>query len=301
VSRSREHVWGSILGLAVALASAFLVAGASAASQDSGLIAFVTSRDDEARCARTFEEGDGECNWEIYVMNDGGASQRRLIRSSAWEGSPTWSPDGRRIAFERSGDGVWVANADGTGERQVMAASVTLGLTWSPNGKRIAYGRFGGGIWVMNADGTGQRRLTRSTDVNPDWSSKGEIAFWRWGGGIWTMNADGTGQRRLIRSGLGEDDPAWSPNGMKIAFPCGASDGTRICVMNAKGKDRRTLTRGRFVRDSEPTWSPDGSRIAFSRRSDPPADVEVFVVNVNGNRQTRLTAAGINRSPNWQR
>ena len=80
-------------------------------------------------------------------------------------GTPTWSPDGRMIAFNSlSHDGprgydVYVMNADGSDQRR-LTRNVSF-HAWSPDGRKLAFDG-NGDIFVMNADGSGQRRLTRN-------------------------------------------------------------------------------------------------------------------------------------------
>jgi len=58
------------------------------------------------------------------------------------------------------------------------------------------------------------------------------------------MNADGSGQRRLTRNRAEDSNPAWSPNGKKIAFQSDRDGVPEIYVMSADGNGQRRLTRG---------------------------------------------------------
>ncbi len=217
-------------------------------------------------------------------MNADGSEQRRLTRDG---GAPAWSPDGRRIAFVSS-DGIYVMNADGSGERLLTRAAVRYPASpvWSPDGRKIAFVS-NWQVWVMNADGSGQRMLTRTSrarNVALAWSPNGQkIAFERRIGRqkyrntaleygqcsrcdgrvrvqVYVMNADGSEVRRLAHDSA---HPVWSPDGRKIAFeyprgprgPGGLGKQTDIYVMNADGSGQRNLTRTPR-QESQPVWSP---------------------------------------------
>ncbi len=154
----------------------------------------------------------------VYVMNADGSGQRRLVNSTEYcgqEAAPAWSPDGRRIAIVSNGippgtppfgeGGVYVMNADGTGQRRLTRSAGSP--AWSPDGRRIAFlrGRDGNsGIFVMNTDGSGERLLTRAAveyQGQLAWSPTGQkLAFTRAltskpNGNleIYVVNADGSG------------------------------------------------------------------------------------------------------------
>ncbi|WP_182524119.1 TolB family protein [Nocardioides dongkuii] len=97
---------------------------------------------------------------QVYSMDQSGRDVRQLT-STGRSSRPTWSPDGRRIAFIREAGGrrdVWVMAANGSDERRVTTsgAVTSAGATWSPDGRRLAYAEPG-------ADGWSQLMTIRST------------------------------------------------------------------------------------------------------------------------------------------
>ena len=81
-------------------------------------------------------------------------------------------------------------------------------------------------------------------------------------------------------------DPAFSPDGPKIAFWSHRDGNEEIYVMNADGSGQTRLTNN-AVGDGQPAFSPDGSKIAFT--SAPDGNRAIYVMNADGNGQTRLT------------
>jgi TolB protein len=125
--------------------------------------------------SRSSANRDG--NDEIYVMNADGSGQARLTTDVDMDLSPTWSPDGSRIAFQSNRDGfnrIYVMGADGSG---VIGLTDSEGFdpAWSADGTRIAFAGTRDGnpeIHVVNAKGSISTRLTHdpSHDWNPTWS-----------------------------------------------------------------------------------------------------------------------------------
>ncbi len=121
--------------------------------------------------------------------------------------------------------------------------------------------------------------------------ANGRIAFER-SGEIFSMNADGSAVRQLT-AGLGNrSNPAFSPDGQKIAFELHPDDcASVIVVMNADGSDETNLTDPNpdgCEPDYEPAWAPDGQKLAFSSRRDG-NDFEIFVVNADGSGLSQVT------------
>lgn len=103
---------------------------------------------------------------------------------------------------------------------------------------------------------------------------------------IVTMRPDGSDRRRLTDSGVNVE-PAWSPDGTRIAFICDED----ICVMDADGSDIRRLTV-LPTGEHQPAWSPDGKYIVFSRRDLPrgfDTSSKIFKIRADGSEEVRLT------------
>ena len=157
----------------------------------------------------------------IFIVNRDGSGLRQLTPEStdpnrnALDASPSWSPDGARVLFERSQD-ISIINVDGTG--LVSTGANGNSPFWSPDGTHIAYQSFNAGndgIWVMDMSFT-PHRLTPPGDQTPRWSPDGsQLVFSRTEAGgshIYKMQADGTGLTKLTTSTMSEYSPTWSPN-----------------------------------------------------------------------------------------
>lgn len=271
---------------------------APADSTPPGKIAFISDRD-----------GDEE----IYIMNPDGSDQTRITKQLGTDTRPSWSPDGRSLAFhaERDDFRIYVTTAI-TGEWKCLTPKVKNQTAsdgfpvLSSDGKRIlfmAYPESDFEIYVMNSDGSERKKLTRSKgdDTHPSWSPDGKrvvFASERDGNSeIYMMDADGTNQRRLTINSQHDANPVLSPDGRSIAFVSDSAGNYDIWCMDSDGKNQRRLTTDP-ANDACPSWSPDGVWLVFDSFRD--KNHEIYIMKADGTAIRRLTTnPAYDASPSW--
>jgi len=268
-------------------------------------LTFVSDRNREAVIS-TVEKRDVK---EIYVADYDGANPRRITINRTLNITPSWSPDGRSIAYTSYRTGIadiLISNIyAGTMESPSKGVGQNFLPVFSPDGSRIAFmsNRDGNNeIYVMNRDGSNVVRLTNnpSIDVTPTWSPNGnQIAFTSERTGtpqIYVVNVDGSGLRRISSESYA-DRATWSPPPLnEIAFTARTGPGFDIKILSIATGETRQITFGEGSNES-PAWAPNGRHMAFmSTRA---GKSQIFTVDRDGKNLRQITREGNNTTPNW--
>jgi WD40-like Beta Propeller Repeat len=235
-----------------------------------------------------------KCADLICLMRPDGTGKRNLSGTFP-EWDPSWSPDGRRLAFRGyygAGDGaydLYIIDANGCHVTRLTHRMNGTRSSWSPAGRQIVFS-VPLGMYVINADGSGLRQLlggeryAYGVDA-PAWSRGNRIAYARYLPSqhrteIYAVNADGSGNTALTRGAPGFGQPAWSPDGKSIAFVANPSSTSSIEVAAADGRGVQRVSPRSWTSYS-PTWTP-GGKIVFLREIGGATQSSAYIVNRDG-------------------
>lgn len=247
--------------------------------------------------------------YELQIADADGMNAQTALASREPIISPSWAPDGQRIAyvsFEAKKPVVYV-HALATGQRHVAAnfKGSNSAPAWAPDGQRLAVVLTKDGqsqLYVLNADGSGVRRMASSSgiDTEPAWSPDGNwIYFTSDRGGsaqIYRIPSSGGAAERVTFEGSYNVTPRFSPDGKTLAYITRNSGRFQVAVMDLASRQTTILTDS--ARDESPSFAPNGRMILYASESG--GRGVLAAVSSDGRIKQRLSVQAADvREPSW--
>ncbi len=283
-------------------------------SPDGQRVAFVTT---------TIDELKHEYRSSIWTVSTAGGEARRFTMGVSNTSSPCWSPDGRWLAFvsereseppglgkdekelKKQGKGkaqIWLIPTDGGEARQLTFMQHGASKpTWSPDSKYVLFSAAVGPADEETADG---KPLPKARVIDRLWYRLDGVGFiYERRRHLFLVDVNNSGEQQqpqqLTDGDWDDDEPAWSPDGTRIAFTSNrvedrdrwryfGSDLHVLTLENGKAREPQCLTDG--TRSCyAPSWSPDGKTIAFLAASKLASanHVELFTIAASGKGELR--------------
>jgi TolB protein len=279
------------------------------------LIAFVSNRGD----GRTFQ---------VLTMRPDGSEWTQVTFTEGNKSDPTWSPDGKKLLYVANGGrdnygndlglDIWAMDADGSNHVNLtQSPEDDYDPAWSPNGEQIVFTSTRveavpgmPQLFIMNADGSAPNWITRGNgaEFSPTWSPDGEwiafaISIQSAPPVLFLRTGEGADQRAFdfnLGKRVGEiNDPAWSPDGLTIAYTCVKPGQNEICLVVVATNGTEIFTLTSTLGNKEPAWSPDGHWIIFTSTRD--QNSEIYIMDSLGRNQVNISNHdSIDRDPTWQ-
>lgn len=246
---------------------------------------------------------------EIYSCDFDGSNVNQITKNNSITAFPSWSSDGRYLAFTSFINGpsrIFIRDLGNGLEKQVTFKGVQIAPMWVPGRFEIAATLSMAGdqeIYLLTGEGKMIKRLTnsRGIDVEGTWSPDGKkLAFVSNRAGtpqIYIKDVENGKVRRLTFEGQYNTQPNWSPKGDRIAYSAMVGGQINIFVIDINGNNPIQLTRNQGDNEA-PSWSPDGSLIAFSSTRE--GQSRIYAMSAFGTDQRRLVnMSGEQSQPKW--
>ena len=248
--------------------------------------------------------------YKLQVADTDGYNSQTVLTSAQPIMSPSWSPDGNRLAyvtFEHRRSEVFVQNMQ-TGQREVVSnsAGINGAPTWSPDGRQLALTLSSGDnpdIYVLDLASKKMQQITRhwAIDTEPTWMPDGrELVF----------TSSRSGKPQLYRANVNQGDRAQritfegdynanskvSPDGKSVAFVQGNGNVFKIAVMDLQTGFVQSVTDGEL--DESPSFAPNGGMILYATQANRRG--VLAAVSTDGRFKQRLVLSeGDVREPTW--
>ena len=213
--------------------------------------------------------------FELKIADADGSNDQAALASREPIISPTWSPDGSKLAyvsFEAKKPVVYVHDL-ASGRRHVAAnfKGSNSAPAWSPSGKQLAVVLTKDGssqLYVVNVDGSGVTRIATSSgiDTEPRWSTDGQYIYFTSDRGgspqIYRVASGGGNAERISFEGSYNVTPRPSPDGKSLAFIARNGGRFQLALMDLATKQVQILTDS--TKDESPSFAPNGRMILYA-------------------------------------
>jgi TolB protein len=250
--------------------------------------------------------------FRLVISDADGQNIRTAMTSSDPIISPSWSPDGKKVAYVSFEDRkpVIYVHELATGRRVALSNQKgnNSAPTWSPDGRKLAVSLSKDGntqIYGINSDGSGLHRLTRGNtiDTEPQYSPDGRFIYFTSDRGgnpqIYRMSAEGEqaeGAKRVSFKQGFVTSPRISPDGKYMAYIANVGGAFRLYILNLATGESQALTDSSS--DESPSFAANGKYVLYSTKVG--GKRVLAAVSVDGNSKQVLTIPGSDvRQPSW--
>ncbi|MBT8523572.1 Tol-Pal system protein TolB [Polynucleobacter paneuropaeus] len=254
---------------------------------------------------------DGK-RYRLVISDADGQNIRNALNSADPIISPSWSPDGKKVAYVSFEDRkpVIYVHELATGKRVMLSNQKgnNSAPAWTPDGKQLAISLSKDGntqIYAINSDGSGLHRLSRgyTIDTEPQYSPDGRYIYFTSDRGgspqIYRMSAEGEqveGAKRISYKQGFVTSPRISPDGKYLAYIANIGGAYRLYIVNLATGDSQALTDG--TSDESPSFAANGRYLLYSTKVN--GKRVLAAVSVDGNSKQVLTIPGSDvRQPSW--
>lgn len=251
-----------------------------------------------------------EFKYQLIVTDSDGYGPQALVTSKEPLLSPSWSPDGKKIAyvsFEKGNSAIYIQNLS-TGARDLMTSfeGINGAPKFSPDGKKLAITLSKSGNAEIYTINVFDKKLTQLTnhwaiDTEPEWSPDGQSLFFTSDRGgkpqIYEIDLVNKKPKRITFEGDYNARPSLSPDGKYIAMVHGNNNVYKIALFHRPSNTLQIVSDGSL--DETPSFAPNGAMVLYATKT-PAGKGLLKAVSTDGQTSNDLVLSnGHVREPSW--